>query len=379
MAPENGFDICEGIDKTPCVQNAPTTAKSGSGSIEPWPADGLEPVPQCPVCGGKERELLHRGLTDRVFRCAPGEWNLHRCLSCGTGYLDPRPNRATIALAYSRYFTHGSANAIEGVPRSAWRRYRTAQRNAYLNARYGYRLSPAAAQPPRWLSTDRRQRFDKFVDYLPYPGEGARVLDVGCGNGAFLLQMRSAGWEVHGVEPDPKAAAAAAGAGLDVKQGLLETTTHQAGYYDAITLNHVIEHLHDPVSTLKLGWRALKPGGKVFVATPNFAARGHDFFGPDYFPLDPPRHLILFTPDSLRRAMKSAGLVPDAEVQPRFTAKEMLLRSMHVRRGSDPMAFKPGLSLADRWKLLSLVREANRATRQQLELTEELVLLASKP
>jgi hypothetical protein len=184
-----------------------------------WPEEGLESVKACPACGNSARELLHGGLRDRVFFCAPGEWNLYRCAKCGTGYLDPRPDAATIALAYSKYYTHNSAGDVGGPPRNWWRRRRVAQRNAYLNGRYNYQLSPADKRSPSWLSAERRHRFDRFVCFLRYPGNGARVLDIGCGNGRVMMQLRSVGWEVSGVEPDPKSAAQARAAGLDVRAG----------------------------------------------------------------------------------------------------------------------------------------------------------------
>ena len=157
---------------------------------------------------------MHCGLRDRLFRCAPGSWDMQRCDGCGSGYLDPRPNAATIGLAYSSYYTHTSVIGAEQPPKSAWRRHRIAQRNACLNSTYGYELSPASPRPPCCVSTDRRQRWDKQVGYLRFPGRGARLLDVGCGNGRFLMQMRAAGWEVSGVEPDPASAAQAVAAGL---------------------------------------------------------------------------------------------------------------------------------------------------------------------
>ncbi len=46
---------------------------------EPWPADELEAVDCCPLCGCAERITLHRDLTDRIFFCAPGRWHLYRC------------------------------------------------------------------------------------------------------------------------------------------------------------------------------------------------------------------------------------------------------------------------------------------------------------
>jgi len=264
-------------------------------------------------------------------------------------------------------------------PRSAWRRHRTAQRNAYLNTRYGYQLIPAAARVPRWLSTDRRQRWDKHVAFLRYPGRGARLLDVGCGNGRFLMQMRAVGWEVCGVEPDPKSAAQAAAAGLDVRTGLLPDASLPGEHFDAVTLSHVIEHLHKPIETLHECRRILKPGGTISIATPNLGGQGHHVFGPDWFALDPPRHLVLFTPDSLRQALQMAGFEPEAALRPRVAAKDIFRRSMHVRNGSDPMSERPALPFATRLKAVWLAQAAHRATRARAEAGEELVLLARRP
>ncbi|MGA9779975.1 MAG: class I SAM-dependent methyltransferase [Verrucomicrobiia bacterium] len=332
----------------------------------------------CPVCGAQARQLVHANLEDKIFRCAPGRWDLHRCADCGSGFLDPRPTRDTIALAYSSYCTHRSAAGVEAPPRSAWRRFRVAQRNAHLNSTYGYQMSPAG-RIPWWLSNDRRQRFDKFIGYLRYPGKGARVLDVGCGNGAFLLQMRAAGWETFGVEPDPVSAAQAQSVGLNVRIGVLERSVQPGNFFDAVTLNHVIEHLHQPVETLRICHQILRPGGMIFVATPNFAASGHRIFGRDYFPLDPPRHLVLFTAASLAQAFRTAGFEPEPSVRLRLVAGEWFEGSRLIRKGSDPMKKSPPLSAAEKLRLGWQAWRANRQTRRQPDLAEELVLLARKP
>jgi SAM-dependent methyltransferase len=322
--------------------------------------------------------MLHAGLRDRVFFCAPGEWNLYRCTSCGTGYLDPRPNAATIALAYSKYYTHGSAGDVGGAPRSWWRRRRTAQRNAYLNAYYGYQLSPGGSRSPRRLSAERRQRFDKFVCFLRYPGKGALVLDIGCGNGRVMMQLRSVGWEVSGVEPDPKSAAQAREAGFDVRPGLLEPGAWPNGYFDAITMNHVIEHLHDPVGILRTCAQVLKPGGQISIATPNLESKGHEIFGPDWFGLQSPTHLVLFTSDSLRRAVGAAGFQPEPALHLEPTAKEMFRRSLHIRHRNDPVREKPPLPFGARLKTAWLGWNANRAARANPCLAESLLLVATR-
>jgi 2-polyprenyl-3-methyl-5-hydroxy-6-metoxy-1,4-benzoquinol methylase len=341
-----------------------------------WPEKGLDPVKACPVCGSAARELLHGGLRDRVFFCAPGEWNLYRCAKCGTGYLDPRPSAATIALAYSRYYTHDSAGDGGATPGSWWRRRRVAQRNAYLNAHYQYQLSPGGNRSPRWLSAERRQRFDRFVCFLRYPGKGARVLDVGCGNGRVLMQLRSVGWEVSGVEPDPKSAAQAREAGLDVRPGLLESGAWPAGHFDAITMNHVIEHLHDPLHVLRICAQVLKPGGLISIATPNLASRGHQIFRRDWLHLEAPRHLVLFTPHSLRKALEASGFKPEPALRLEPAARETFVRSLQVRHGGDPVREKPPIQA--RLRASWLAWNANRATRANPDLAESLILVATR-
>jgi SAM-dependent methyltransferase len=348
-----------------------------------WPAEGLEFKAECPVCGSTNRELLYKSLRDEVFFCAPGEWDLFRCTNCGAGYLDPRPTPATIGMAYAKYYTHGNAAAVEQPPSSPWRRFRIAQRNSYLNARYGYRLSPTTSIRPANLSKERRQRFDKYVCFLPYPGPGARVLDIGCGNGRLMLQLRSVGWQVSGVEPDAKAAAQAIASGLDVRVGLLDQSLPEA-HFDAITMGHVIEHLHDPIETLRKCARLLKPGGIICIITPNFAASGHKFFGRDWFALDAPRHLVLFTPDSLRGALERSGFEPGRSMQIHPTVQAVhrstnwLRRSLQIKYGIDPMLNKPPMSLRLKLKAIWLAWQSNRAALARPEQAEELVLLARR-
>jgi SAM-dependent methyltransferase len=205
------------------------------------------------------------------------------------------------------------------------------------------------------------------------------MLDVGCGNGRVMMQLRSVGWQVSGVEPDPEAAAQAAAAGLDVKVGLLEDSLPGA-HFDAITMNHVIEHLHDPLETLRRCARVLKPGGVISIATPNFAAAGHKHFGRDWFALDPPppRHLVLFTPDSLRLALKASGFEPKPKLQPRLVAQSMFRRSTYIQQKGDPIKGKPRLPWSLRLKATMLARQANRNARAHPEQAEELVLLARR-
>jgi len=58
------------------------------GPEEEWPASGLQYLSECPVCGQRGRSLLHKGLTDRIFFCAPGSWDMYQCDTCESAFLN---------------------------------------------------------------------------------------------------------------------------------------------------------------------------------------------------------------------------------------------------------------------------------------------------
>jgi SAM-dependent methyltransferase len=136
-----------------------------------------------------------------------------------------------------------------------------------------------------------------------------RLLDVGCGNGSFLAMMRDAGWDVQGVEPDPVGGRIAQERfGVPVIVGTLAEARLNDQSFDAVTLSHVIEHVHNPVALLQECHRVLKPGGRLVVVTPNVESRGHQVFGEHWRDLDPPRHLYLFSLRTLRICAAKSGL-----------------------------------------------------------------------
>ncbi|MEW6689361.1 MAG: class I SAM-dependent methyltransferase [Pseudomonadota bacterium] len=276
------------------------------GDFGEWPAHGLERVPACPLCGSGARSVLHAGLRDYAFRTAPGEWVLQRCADCGCAYLDPRPDAATIALAYERYYTHA-----DGPADSAFTRLRRRIAEAYLNARYGtsYPNAFPGGQHIVGLFPRRRAYLDvSFARHLdPAAGDNRLLLDVGCGNGAFLQFVTHLGWAAEGIDSDAAAVAAARAAGCRATHGSLDKLPFAKNRYQHVTLSHVIEHVYEPLELLGQCFELLAPGGRLWLETPNLGSFGHSVFGPAWRGLEPPRHLVLFDRASLTAALAAAG------------------------------------------------------------------------
>jgi 2-polyprenyl-3-methyl-5-hydroxy-6-metoxy-1,4-benzoquinol methylase len=273
-----------------------------------WPSDGLERVIACPLCGNGARATLHKGLRDHAFKSAPGTWTFRLCLGCRCAYLDPRPDAATIGLAYKRYFTHQSG---PGPADSRLARLRRRIATAYLNDRYGTSYPNALPGGQHLLRFLPRSRGYLDVNYARHLGSAAgdnkRLLDVGCGNGAFLQFAAHLGWKAEGIDNDAAAVAAARAAGCNVVHGTLDEVPFRKRWYQHITLSHVIEHVYDPLKLLRQCLELLVPGGRLWLETPNLQSVGHEVFGPSWRGLEPPRHLVLFDRSSLTSALVAAG------------------------------------------------------------------------
>ena len=335
-----------------------------------WPLGRLETQDHCPVCGEKSRTLLYSDLTDRIFHCAPGEWSLYRCEKCNSAYLDPRPTPETIGLAYNEYYTHESTKENTFV-----QHIKLGLRNGYINHRYGSSLSPASGLG-RFivrLFPGGESALNMYVRHLS-PNTGT-VVDIGCGNGEFLKLARALGWITYGIDPDPVAVEIAKSTGASVRQGTLPHTGLPAQQFDLVTLSHVIEHVHDPLDALRECLRILKPGGKLWIATPNIDSFGHERFRQYWRGLEPPRHLVLFNRKSLELALVTSGFSSfRLEPQPPFS-RWMYRESLKIEGISDERGHRKSTSPGSYFGSLL----ADLITGRFAETSEFITVVAEKP
>src|ERR1039458_5907464 len=232
------------------------------------------PCPNCSLCG-TGGEPLYEGLKDRLFN-APGDWNLKRCPNpeCGLLWLDPMPLEEDIGMAYETYFTHAAPEDMPPpAPPGARRRVAELCRSAYGAWRFNY--GDDADKPLRWLfalpillSRIECDGLDIPLRYLAVPEKG-RMLDVGCGDGSVLKLAQELGWNAEGVDFDAQAVNTARRKGLSVRLGGLAKQRYPDESFDLVLMSHVIEHVHDPLATLREVRRVLRVGGTLAVTTPN--------------------------------------------------------------------------------------------------------------
>ncbi len=238
------------------------------------PDDRFEDV-LCPLCGGTAARIVGRA-PDRLRPDDPTLHTVVRCDACGLAYTRPRPTAAAIGgfypPTYSGLERRGLLDGIEAA-------YRARQQREAV----------------RWLAELRPSR--------------GRLLDVGCGRGDLLLALRGDGWEACGLEPSPEAVAAARARGLDVDRGRFEQLDPALERYDIVVLSGVLEHLHDPLGSLRRARALLAPGALVAVLyLPLLDSPQARAFGGRWLALDLPRHLTHFESTTFPRFVARAGL-----------------------------------------------------------------------
>lgn len=271
---------------------------------------GMELVANCDLCGSTNTATVFANC-DRFFR-VPGEFSLLRCTSCGMYRLSPRPNSAALPAYYppDNYYAY-TQPAMEFTKRGRLlSRARSAVRSAGLS-RLGYDTAPSPAWARLAVQVSRRWLVRQAAygkrGFPPWNGPG-RALDVGCGSGGFLVELRRHGWDVTGVEVDPTAAATArAISGAEVYEGELDDSPFVDGTFDFVHMSHVIEHVRLPMATLRRAASLLRPAGRLYIETPNIDSFSFRRCREFWFPLETPRHFWLFSYGTLKHALAASG------------------------------------------------------------------------
>ena len=210
----------------------------------PWSADDLHERP-CPICGaaGEARFVRPDGLQ---VRACP----------CGTWFVSPAPGPDQLEAFYRGYHRRHRVEAFRGTEHRDRSRLPSFEDPAALVERI-------RARDP---NEDLRVR--ELASTLAL--DGARALDIGCGTGQLLYLLSAMGAEVTGLEVDPEAVEfVSTQLGLPCIRGTLDSSGLDADGYDLVVLQDLIEHVLDPRALLTRAAAHLRPGGVLYLWTPN--------------------------------------------------------------------------------------------------------------
>ncbi|HQW86481.1 MAG TPA: class I SAM-dependent methyltransferase [Flavobacteriales bacterium] len=210
----------------------------------------------CPVCGATD----HRPITARA------KDHLVSCGACGMVFTGAEPTPEELAAYYGDYPVHEH-------------------------------LSPVTIR-----------RYDDLVDGFAAYRRTGRMLDVGCGAGIFLERARLKGWEVHGTEFGQRALASCRSRGIAIIEGPLDPANYPAASFDVVCSFEVMEHLTDPGAEMRRMKTLLRPGGALYITTPNYRSMGRLLAGSSWNVVNYPEHLNYFTPGTLTRLAERCGL-----------------------------------------------------------------------
>ncbi|MHA2621683.1 MAG: class I SAM-dependent methyltransferase [bacterium JZ-2024 1] len=229
----------------------------------------------CPVCESADLQFVLEQAEARYFAR-----RIFRCRTCGVGFVFPAPSPEVLAEIYSRA-TYFEEHRGDDRRSPGWERARLRVRFIRALMRRRGRIR---ARPPD-------------------------LLEVGPGNGEFLLEARSAGWTVEGLELSSRWAET-----LSARTGIRVTSADSLASYpvvkkfDVIAMWEVVEHYRDPLNEIRFAFEYLQPGGLLALSTPNYGSLRARIYGARWRGFwEGWEHLFFFAPDSLAILLKRAG------------------------------------------------------------------------
>jgi 2-polyprenyl-3-methyl-5-hydroxy-6-metoxy-1,4-benzoquinol methylase len=267
----------------------------------------------CPVCGSQSIKPVLQVKDHSVSR---QEFSLWECGACSLRFTQDVPDAASIGPYYQSedYISH--TNTSKGLVNKLYQFVR------------------------KRTMTAKRKLIEKHTGI-----KNGNLLDIGSGVGSFAAAMKAHHWKATGLEPDKGAREVARQLYGIQLQEIDSFYQLPASSFDAITMWHVLEHVHELQPYIAQLKNLLKDSGKLFIAVPNYTAKDAAIYGEYWAAYDVPRHLYHFSPQSLTTLVAKHGLKVEKYQPMWYDSFYIALLSSKYKNGSTnlPAAFINGL------------------------------------
>jgi 2-polyprenyl-3-methyl-5-hydroxy-6-metoxy-1,4-benzoquinol methylase len=265
---------------------------------------------QCPVCNST---AINEVLTVKDYTVSQQNFAVWHCNSCTLRFTQNIPSQEEIAHYYKSETYVSHSNTKKGFINAL---YHAVRKNTLVGKR-------------------------KLVSKSTGISAG-NLLDIGCGTGAFLNEMKTNGWQITGLEPDNEARQNAS-----ELYNIQPKPSHELftlnNQYDAITMWHVLEHVHELKEYIAQIEKLLKPDGKLFIAVPNYTSYDAKKYQQYWAAYDVPRHLYHFTPQSIKALLNNSSLTLSTIKPMWFDSFYVSMLSEKYKNGNIISAFFTGL------------------------------------
>jgi SAM-dependent methyltransferase len=258
----------------------------------PASADGVIPQHSCPGCLSERHRLGYKNGYPQAL-----------CHHCGVIFTIGAPKETFTQALYDHY---------------------------YDCARF--KIEPA--------STASLERLSRSFEPFRFTG---RWLDVGYGEGALLNIAQSLGWTCHGVEISPQSLEYGRTRGWNVSNDIWNLDFPEPGF-DVVTMVEFLEHVTDPGGYLSAAVRSLRPGGLLYLTTPNARSLNRLCLGLDWSIFSPPEHITIWTARGLRSALSREGLACRRIRTDGFNPSEIMTRLHQI--GGSPAGISQRFSMS---------------------------------